>query len=102
MFDKYQLTLERTLAICVRKPQTSWQDKPQFHLVQDLDAKLTIAYWPEDDFWGWQLDEAEIDGVTVSRKSDPDFWKIIERAVDYHEDGINEQVQELAHEQRAA
>lgn len=103
MPERFQLTLDWTLALCVRLPSPSWQTKPQFHHVHDLDAKLVIAYWYEGDgIFGWELDEAEIDGVTVTHKTDPDFWKVINRAVDYHEGSINEQVQERAHERSAA
>lgn len=100
--NKYQMLLDWTLAVCVRVPAT-WTEPVKYIHTNDLDAKLTLAYWHEGQgLYGWELDAAEIDGIKVTAETDRDLWQIIKRAVDYHETSINERVQDYAHEVEAA
>lgn len=100
--DKYQMSLEWTLALCVRKPDNGTK-QPQIEHVHDLDATLTLGFWDEGDGeFGWELDEATICGVTVNAETDRDFWQIVKRAVDFHDAAINEQVQAYGRQQEAA
>lgn len=90
---KCQLRLDWTLPLCVRKlePITGYRN---IH-VDDLDAQLTISYWEiEDRDHEWELTHAEIDGVIVTKQSDPVVWAVIDRAVTHDFAAINERVLE--------
>ena len=99
--NRYQLILEVTLPICIRRERVAFA--PEMVHVADLDATLTLAYWDEGDGeYGWEVDEATIDGVTINVETDPYFWAVIERAVIKNDAIINERVQELAQAAEAA
>lgn len=95
--NEYQLTLEWTLPLCVRKlePVTGWT----LAHVHDLDATLTIHYWEvEGREFEWEVDRGVIDGVIITRDSDPIVWALIERGVAKDFEAINERVQERIHD----
>ena len=86
-----QLRLEWTLPICVRKlePIIGWQNV----YVHDLDAKLTISYWEvEDRQHEWEITHAEIDGVIVTKDTDPAIWELVKRAYSRDFDAMNESI----------
>lgn len=88
-----QLTLEWTLPICVRKlePITGYRN---VH-VDDLDATLTVHYWAvEDRAHEWEIGFANLDGVIISKQSDPVMWALIDRAITHDFQAINERVLE--------
>ena len=89
----YQIDLEWTLKLCVRKPDVAegWTHA----YVQDLDATLIINYWAgEGENFDWQIAQAKIDGIKVTDDSDPLWWGLIERARRMDFDHLNEVVQE--------
>lgn len=95
--NEYQLNIDWTLPLCVRKlePVIGWT---LVH-VHDLDATLTIHYWEvEDRDCEWEVGRGVIDGVIVTKDSDPVVWALIERGVAKDFEAINERVQELIHE----
>lgn len=101
--NKYQMSLEWTLAICVRNPNPyGISTVPAYRHVQDLDATLTLGFWPEDEGFGWELDEATIGGLDVNAETDRELWQIVKRAVDFHDAAIDERVQEYASQMEAA
>lgn len=86
-----QLTIEWTLPICVKKiePITG----PTFVHVHDLDAKLEVVYWEvEDRDYEWEITHAEIDGVIVTKDTDPAIWELVKRAYSRDFDAMNESI----------
>ncbi len=95
--SEYQLTLEWTLPVCVRKlePVLGWK---LVH-VHDLDATLTIHYWEIDDRrHEWEVSHARIDGIIITKDSDPIVWELIKRAVKKDFAAMHERIQERIHE----
>lgn len=95
--NEYQLNIEWTLPLCVRKldPVLGWK----LAHVHDLDATLTIHYWEIDDRrHEWEVSHARIDGIIVTKDSDPIAWALVERAVKHDFDAMHERIQERIHE----
>lgn len=91
---EFQMNIQWTLPICVRSVEPV-VGETLIH-VHDLDADLTIAYWEvEDRDFEWEVRDAVIDGITITKHTDPAMWALIKRGVNRHWEQIHEAVNGL-------